>query len=284
MDSTKEQTSVKSCCVTGHLHEGTPQGTFQQLHGLRTYVVTPPATGGSEGGKTDTIVLLTDIYGPDYINTQLVADEWAKAGFKVVIPDVFVGDPVPIEHIRSIHPKKRDQDNKSLLEKAKDTAITSVDVGPWMYNHREAVVKPLIDTFVKGVRDDPGTGKIGSIGFCWGARYVLLLARDDAPTRIDVGVTYHASFVTESDVEGTTKVPVALIKGTADWMFSDSFLEQLENNLRPKLGDKLFVKKFPDAPHGFAVRGDDMVASEKQQKEEANNDGIAFVKKWFGST
>lgn len=45
-------------------------------------------------------MLLTDIYGPDYINTQLVADEWAKAGFKVVIPDVFVGDPVPIEHIR----------------------------------------------------------------------------------------------------------------------------------------------------------------------------------------
>lgn len=71
------------------------------------------------------------------------------------------------------------------------------------------------------------------------------------------------------------------------------------------------VKKFKDAPHGFAVRGDDMVESEKQQKEEAyvlvssparshwrqgqctviymsillmycsNNDGITFVKKWF---
>jgi dienelactone hydrolase len=48
----------------------------------------------------DTIILLTDIYGPDYINTQLVADEWAKAGFRVVVPDLFVGDPVPIEHIR----------------------------------------------------------------------------------------------------------------------------------------------------------------------------------------
>jgi len=50
--------------------------------------------------KLDTIILLTDIYGPDYVNTQLVADEWSKAGFKVVIPDLFVGDPVPIEHIR----------------------------------------------------------------------------------------------------------------------------------------------------------------------------------------
>jgi hypothetical protein len=44
---------------------------------------------------------------------------------------------------------------------------------------------------------------------------------------------------------------------------------QLEGNLRPRLGEKLLVKKFPDAPHGFAVRGDDMVPLEKQQKEEA---------------
>lgn len=50
--------------------------------------------------EQDTIILLTDIYGPDYVNTQLVADEWSKAGFKVVVPDLFVGDPVPIEHIR----------------------------------------------------------------------------------------------------------------------------------------------------------------------------------------
>ena len=35
------------------------------------------------------------------------------------------------------------------------------------------------------------------------------------------------------------------------------------------MGDKLLVKKFKDAPHGFAVRGDDMVESEKAQKEEA---------------
>lgn len=79
------------------IHEGTPLGNFEHLHGLRTYIINSP---NNDGGKVDTIILLTDIYGPDYINTQLVADEWSKAGFKVVIPDLFVGDPVPIEHIR----------------------------------------------------------------------------------------------------------------------------------------------------------------------------------------
>ena len=90
--------------------------------------------------------------------------------------------------------------------------------------------------------------------------------------------------MTEQDVQGISKVPIAFFKGTADWMFSDSFLDQvstpppslwcllmiqLENNLRPRLGDKLLVKKFKDAPHGFAVRGDDMNPGEKAQKEEA---------------
>jgi dienelactone hydrolase len=78
------------------LHEGTPLGSFQDLHGLRTYIINPPKLDG----KVDTIILLTDIYGPDYINTQLVADEWSKQGWRVVVPDLFVGDPVPIEDIR----------------------------------------------------------------------------------------------------------------------------------------------------------------------------------------
>jgi len=141
------------------LHEGTPNGHFEELHGLRTYIINPSSSSNQE--KVDTIILLTDIYGPDYINTQLVADEWSKQGWKVVIPDLFVGDPVPIEDIRvrsptpcvpactdikAIHPKKRDQDTKSVLEKAGDTVTTTVDVGPWMYNHREAGKLPLNET------------------------------------------------------------------------------------------------------------------------------------------
>jgi hypothetical protein len=66
-----------------------------------------------------------------------------------------------------------------------------------------------------------------SVCFALSSSKVLLLARDDAPTQIDVGVTYHASFVTMEDVQGITKVPIAFFKGTADWMFSDSFLDQV---------------------------------------------------------
>jgi len=50
--------------------------------------------------KIDTIVLLSNVFGPDYIHTRLVADEWAEAGFKVVVPDLFVGDPLPIDYVK----------------------------------------------------------------------------------------------------------------------------------------------------------------------------------------
>jgi hypothetical protein len=44
---------------------------------------------------------------------------------------------------------------------------------------------------------------------------------------------------------------------------------QFEKDLKSRLNDKLHVQRFPNAVHGFAVRGDDMVATEKKQKEDS---------------
>lgn len=44
------------CCVSGHLHEGTPKGTEKELYGRATYV-----TGEENAEKT--IVFITDIFG-----------------------------------------------------------------------------------------------------------------------------------------------------------------------------------------------------------------------------
>jgi dienelactone hydrolase len=55
----------------------------------------------------------------------------------------------------------------------------------------------------------------------------------------------------------------------------------VEEILKKNLGDKYQFKRYKDAVHGFTVRGDDMIEKEKKQKEEAAEDGIKFVKKWF---
>jgi sterol O-acyltransferase len=55
-----------------------------------TYVTQP------ENISTDVAVLvLTDVLGHRFINSQLVADKFAAEGFVTVMPDLFHGDAVP---------------------------------------------------------------------------------------------------------------------------------------------------------------------------------------------
>ena len=46
------------CCISGHLHAGTPKGTITEIAGLKTYVTKP-----ANGSKDMTILYISDIFG-----------------------------------------------------------------------------------------------------------------------------------------------------------------------------------------------------------------------------
>lgn len=46
------------------------------------------------------VIFISDIFGVDLVNTKLLADEWAGAGWKVLLPDFLEGDAVPHEHLK----------------------------------------------------------------------------------------------------------------------------------------------------------------------------------------
>lgn len=115
-------TTLSKCCVSGHLHKGTPQGIIKEYAGLKTYI-----TGDN---KAESLIMITvgHFYGvadhllmPRYrMSTELIylyfvesfyefnssltvylknvktlADEYASAGqFRVLVPDFFKGAPV----------------------------------------------------------------------------------------------------------------------------------------------------------------------------------------------
>ena len=85
------------------------------------------------------------------------------------------------------------------------------------------------------------------------------------------------------DVKPITSTPVAVFKGDKDAMMSEEQLDEVETALKEQLGSKFLVKRYPNAVHGFTVRGDDMIPEEKKQKEDAANEGIKFVKQYFGA-
>lgn len=91
-----------ACCLSGTIQEGTTSGREETIGGLSTYVAEP--AGDS---KAKTVVILTDsklswltggsllidhaVFGWKFKNVRLCADNYAKEGFYVYIPDVHSG-------------------------------------------------------------------------------------------------------------------------------------------------------------------------------------------------
>jgi len=49
---------ISECCVSGHFHDGKPQGTITEIAGLKTYISQP-----DRGSNDKTILFITDIFG-----------------------------------------------------------------------------------------------------------------------------------------------------------------------------------------------------------------------------
>ena len=99
------------CCVKGVKHFGEPSGEIITIAGIPTYISKPPPA--KEGSKDKKIILyLADVFGPLFINAQLLQDYYASyglsqhdschsvvwffssLGFTVLGIDYFLGDPI----------------------------------------------------------------------------------------------------------------------------------------------------------------------------------------------
>lgn len=149
------QSGLGACCISGSVHSGTPSGREDTIGGIPTYVAEP-----SDGSTSKTVVFLTDIFGWKFQNVRLLADNYAKAGFYVYIPDLFEGDSLPIEFLQSVEPSLKAKEEEGLLDKAKETVDVMATLGPWLVRHREAVAEPLISGFINTVKSIPGTNKV----------------------------------------------------------------------------------------------------------------------------
>ena len=76
-------------CLSGALHEGTPTGRVETIHGLPTYISDPTSGGTSEG----IIVIIPDAFGYDFKNNRILGDSLAKrTNSRVYLPDFMGGN------------------------------------------------------------------------------------------------------------------------------------------------------------------------------------------------
>ncbi|KIH93082.1 dienelactone hydrolase family protein [Sporothrix brasiliensis 5110] len=197
-----------------------PAGEIRKLGDVDTYVVKP---SGYPHAPARLLLLLTGGTGLPSTNNQIQADLYADEGFVVVMPDLFGGDVAP--NSAAVEEEVRSQESTaaggSFLDLFKTKAAETVKsfmIDMWLARHTEAKVLPLLHRVLRAARDEfadavaRGDG-VYAVGYCFGGRYVLLLAGDKASQYDAEGPTAKPSGA--APAQGTRTAP-ATTSGAAD--------------------------------------------------------------------
>ncbi|KAF7198620.1 Hydrolase tropI [Pseudocercospora fuligena] len=212
----------KPWCEDGVLHVDNSTGKTETIGGESLYIT---------GRKHDAaIVYLTDIFGNALLNNRLLADSLAKAGYLVVMPDLFRGDPVPADALSDPN--------------------STFNMTAWRARHPQLQVEEIIESAISTVRNDYNISKVAGTGYCFGGKYV---ARFLAEGRgFDAGFTAHPSATTEDEWDAVAS-PISIAFGALDNSNTAENRTNIESIFQS--GNKTYqTSLYADAEHGFAVR------------------------------
>jgi dienelactone hydrolase len=139
-------------------------------------------------------VFFTDIFGlalpqnrlydnrplPEYtplMHRPSLADSYAQAGYLVLLPDYFKGDPIPVNR-------------------------AGFNMTAWRGRHPESEVTAIIDSTIKYARNQLGVKRLGAAGFCFGGPYVVRALA--AGKGVDVGFMAHPGPISKAEFQAIT--------------------------------------------------------------------------------
>jgi dienelactone hydrolase len=150
---------------------GEPTGKSIKIGSIDAYVAEPT---GKTVHKNIAILFLPDVIGI-WQNSQLMADQYAANGYFTVMPDLFNGDALPLNQPEGF------------------------DLMAWFTKgtggnnpHTCEAVDPIVQKSIEWLKSK-GYTKIGSAGYCFGAKYVVRFMPEGKG--IDVGFFAHPSYV-----------------------------------------------------------------------------------------
>ncbi|KAL6907381.1 dienelactone hydrolase [Trichoderma evansii] len=239
------------CCVVGTLHEGETTGKDIKVDGtIDAYLATPPADKAREGQG---ILFIPDVIGI-WQNSKLLADNYASQGYTVLLPDIFNGDALPLN-------RKGDFDLLKWIAEGSDGKNP----------HTPPAVDPIIVKSIKALQD-LGIKKIGAVGYCFGAKYVVRHYKSG----IEAGFVAHPTNVEEDELAAITG-PLSIAAAQTDPIFPTEKRHKSEAILIAT-GQPFQINLYSGVSHGFAVRCDTSVKIQKFSKEQAFFQAVT----WFG--
>jgi len=245
---------LAKCCVVGTLHEGETTGKDTKIDGtIDAYLATPPADKARDGQG---ILFLPDVLGI-WQNSKLLADNFAAQGYTVLLLDLFNGDALGLN-------RTGDFDFVSWLAKG------SSGDNP----HTPEAVDPIVLKGIKALRD-LGVKKIGAVGYCFGAKYVVRHSKNG----IDVGFVGHPSLVEDDELAAIT-APLSIAAAQTDSIFPADKRHRSEEILI-KTGHPFQMNLYSGVEHGFAVRCNTSVKIEKFSKEQAFFQALTWFEEYL---
>ncbi|KAK4038590.1 dienelactone hydrolase [Parachaetomium inaequale] len=232
------------CCTVGVKHEGDPVGKMVRVAGKHdAYLASPPADKAHAGAG---ILLLPDVIGI-WQNSKLIADQFAANGYLTLLLDTFNGDPL------SLTDRPAGFNIMDWLVKGSDGNTP----------HTKEAVDPIVVDGIKALKEEYGIQKIGAVGYCFGAKYVVRHYKNG----IAVGYVAHPSFVDEDELAAISG-PLAISAAETDSIFPAEKRHRSEEILKD-VGQPYQISLYSQVEHGFAVRCDPAVKAQKFAKEQA---------------
>jgi dienelactone hydrolase len=169
-----------------------------------------------------------------------LADSMARAGYFILMPDLFDGNPIPSNTFDS--PETH----------AKFAA--KFDISAWLAKHPRDQIDRITDAAIKAMRSEFGVKKLGAVGYCFGGKYVIRFLADGKG--LDAGFTAHPSLVETPELEAV-RGPLSIAAAEIDQVMSAEQRFQTEQLLE-KVGKEYNVPYqltlYGGVEHGFAVR------------------------------
>ncbi|KAF1984481.1 alpha/beta-hydrolase [Aulographum hederae CBS 113979] len=271
-----------------------PTGELTKIGDVDVYI-TKPADYPHAPSKL--LLLLTGGTGIHSTNNQLQADKYAGEGFLVVMPDQFSGDPAP-NSTTLVSPTE----NVSFLESVKlRVAETgkSFMIDMWLARQTPEKVMPILHKVIEGAKEEfadaiANGGGIYAAGYCFGGKYVLLLAGEQSDVGqvskdeeqgvtkpgpyIKAGAIAHGTMVTREDLAGV-KVPVSVVAVEDDSLFPPEILQAGKEFLKANSVEHE-IETFTGVPHGFAVLGDYDDAKIKDAQQRAFGQMLGWIQRF----
>ncbi|KAJ5720376.1 uncharacterized protein N7483_008310 [Penicillium malachiteum] len=187
-------------------------------------------------------------FGLQRFGVRHIADQFAREGYFVLIPDLFYRDPIP---------EFRDEN-------------FSIDY--WERFHRPEGTGRIVNKMIQTMRDTLGCKRIGGVGYSFGGDCLCQYLERG---KLDVGFIAHPNYL-DTELLATIEGPLSLASGARDSVFTTADRHEAELILE-EIKYPYQITVYSHVGHGFSGNGNPWVTVQRFGMEQSFQQALV----WF---